>query len=73
MSMSTQTRGAAFSFGGRLAVRPVSYEPGDKLRFLIVEADAKPITITIAATPERFDRFLPQAEKVISTVMFAKD
>lgn len=53
--------------------RPVSYEPGDKLRFLIVKAGGRQVTITIAAEAANFDRFVPQAEKVLSTVKFAKD
>lgn len=51
--------------------RPVSYEPGDKLRILILESGGKQLTITIAAPKPKFDRFFPQAEKVLATVKFA--
>ena len=52
--------------------RPVTYEPGDKLRFVILEAGdgGVPVTITIAASGETFERFEPQAKKVLSTVKF---
>lgn len=50
---------------------PVSYEPGDMLRFLFVRAGRRKVTITIAAPAARFRSFLPQAQEVISTVEFA--
>ncbi len=52
--------------------QPVSYEPGDRLRFVIVPVRGEvPITITIAATDKDFKSFLPEAEEVLSTVEFA--
>jgi hypothetical protein len=50
---------------------PVSYEPGDKLRFLFVKVGRKLVTITIAAHGKAFGSFLPQANEVISTLQFA--
>jgi hypothetical protein len=51
--------------------RPVTYERGDMLRFLFLTAGHQRITITIAAPSDQFGSFLPQAQKVLSTVKFA--
>jgi hypothetical protein len=49
---------------------PVSYQPGDMLRFIFLTAGGGPLTITIAARANDFRSFLPQAKKVLQTVQF---
>jgi hypothetical protein len=47
--------------------RPVTFERGDRVRFLVVDNG---VTITVAAPASQFESFLPKAQKVISSVDF---
>jgi hypothetical protein len=45
----------------------MGYE-GFKDRFVIVDVEGETVIIDVAAPPDRFDDFLPKAQKVLDTV-----
>jgi len=46
----------------------ISSTKGFKDRFIIVEVEGKPVVIDVAAQADKFEDFLPKAQKMLDTV-----